>query len=225
MLSFIDLTSLNENDTPETITALCHQAKSSDTSPAAVCVFPHFVEHAVSLLKGSGIKIATVANFPSGENTLESVMHSIQQSIKNGAEEIDVVFPYRAYLSGNKKYSCHFIQSCKEGCGESIVLKVILETGALQELSLISDASELLIDVGADFLKTSTGKISIGATLPAAEVMLQSIKKSRKNVGFKASGGIRTLAQATEYRELANQIMGKAWVTPAHFRIGTSKNL
>lgn len=224
LFSLIDLTSLNDADTESTISALCKKAVSREGHyVAAVCVYPQFVSHAKKLLAQTPVKIATVANFPFATDPLEHVISEIKKSVQNGAQEIDVVFPYQQYLSGEKESSYDFIRACKAACGESVLLKVILETGALENLSNVTEVSYNVCHAGADFLKTSTGKIPVGATPDAAEAMLKTIKKISRPIGFKVSGGVRTLEQAAVYIELATQIMGVTWVTPRHFRIGASQ--
>lgn len=225
IVSLIDLTSLNESDTDETIDALCNKAISHAGHVAAVCVYPQFVQQAATLLANSAVRVATVANFPAANDPLETVIESIKQSIKQGADEIDVVFPYRRYLAGDRAGACDFISACKKVCGAEILLKVILETGELKTSAIIADVSQAAISAGADFLKTSTGKVAVGATLEAATVMLQEIKKSDRLVGFKASGGVRTLEQALAYLYLASDIMGSEWITPRSFRFGASQLL
>lgn len=226
IFSLIDLTSLNESDTEEVIHALCQAAVSPLGHVAAVCIYPAFVKSAKSFLAEKPVKIATVANFPLANDSLENVLYSIKTSLQNGADEIDVVFPYKNFLAGEKDFSKKFIEECKKTCGEKI-LKVILETGALIKPASISEASEIALRAGADFIKTSTGKIAVGATLEAAETMLLTIKKLsselKRSFGFKASGGVRTPEQAMQYIELASRIMGKEWVTNKHFRIGASQ--
>lgn len=226
-LPLIDLTSLNENDNETTITELCHQAKSFYGNVAAVCVYPKFVSLAKKLLAHSDIKIATVANFPSGQQSIAEVQQDIEQSINAGANEIDVVLPYQDYLVGKIMAVLDFLENCRKSCGKKILMKVILETGALQQPEIIAHASRDAIYAGADFIKTSTGKIATGATLEAAEIMLREIHNVNLNrtVGFKASGGIRTLAQAQEYLQLADKVMGPDWVAPNTFRFGTSRLL
>lgn len=216
--SLIDLTSLNDADTADDILSLCQKAKHV----AAVCVFPRFVETAVAALQSSTVKIATVANFPRGEDQLDDVLSLIKTAVKAGAQEVDVVWPYSRYLAGEKEFACHFIRECKK---TGVLLKVILETGVLEDAKIISAASHDAISSGADFLKTSTGKVAVGATLTAAEAMLLAIKHSGKPVGFKASGGIRSAEQAMEYIALAERIMGPNWVSAKTFRIGTSRLL
>lgn len=220
LLPLIDLTSLNDSDTSNTIEVLCQQAIRG--SVAAVCVYPRFVKLAKELLHGSHIKIATVANFPLGTDSLESVSEVISKALEEGADEIDVVFPYRDYLAGRSSKACQLIEKCKFLCGYNL-LKVILETGALKDPDLIARVSREMILSGADFLKTSTGKIEIGATVEAADKMLQAIKDSKLQVGFKVSGGIRTINQAEPYLELVRNILGEEWLAPRTFRIGASK--
>ena len=222
IFSLIDLTSLNNQDNASTIAALCEKIKYRETFFAAVCVFPQFVSQVKEVLKSTPVKVATVANFPGGMDSLNVILKSIESSIDQGATEIDVVFPYPYYLKGEKNYALDVILACKKMCGKNSLLKVILETGALIDDAKIQEVSESLILNGADFLKTSTGKIAQGRTLDAASIMLQTIKKHGGSVGFKASGGIRTLSQAKEYIALVKTIMGDEWITPAHLRFGTS---
>jgi len=223
MLELIDLTSLNDTDNAEVIAALCQKAVSTNGHVAAVCIYPPFVSQAKKLLVNESVRIATVANFPQGTDLLETVLTSIHQVIANGADEIDVVFPYQDYLRGEKEKAYDFIRACKAACGEKILLKVILETGALLDSAVIAEASYHVCHAGADFLKTSTGKISIGATLEAARTILMTIKKIPRSIGFKVSGGVRTVEQAEQYVKLAEDILGPEWVTPKHFRIGASQ--
>lgn len=225
VISLLDLTSLNESDDAAAITTLCSNAIANDQAVAAVCVYPAFVAQAVAALRDHPVKVATVANFPHGKDTLDSVLKSIQSSLDAGAEEVDVVFPYVDYLAGAKEEAAVLIKACKKLCDHRI-LKVILETGALHKASSIADASEIALEAGADFLKTSTGKIAVNATLEAAAVMLAVIKQqSTRHAGLKISGGIRSIEQAAQYITLAETLMGLDWVTPAHFRIGTSRLL
>jgi len=223
LLQLIDLTSLNDSDTAETISAVCQKAVTSFGHVAAVCFYPQFVKLAKSKLANTPVKIATVANFPEGNQSLEHIFSVIKQAISDGANEIDVVFPYQDFLKGDKEKSYELIRQCKAACGESILLKVILETGALMQDAVIAEVSYNVCHAGADFLKTSTGKISVGATLDAARVMLETIKKIPRSIGIKISGGVRSIEQAGQYIELAQHIMGPQWISPAHFRIGASQ--
>jgi deoxyribose-phosphate aldolase len=210
------------------ITALCHKAISTVGQVAAVCVYPQFVATARGLLAGTTVNIATVANFPQGVASIDEVLLAIDQALKAGAQEIDVVFPYQRYLAGDTEVAQEFVSQCKKACGDKL-LKVILETGAFEDLSVLEQAAITAVNGGADFLKTSTGKIPVGATPKTAEVLLSVIKKMQPTVatqlGFKASGGVRTIEQAAGYIALANQILGAEWVTPKTFRLGASQLL
>ena len=222
ILSLLDLTSLNDDDTTSTIETLCQKAATAQGPVAAVCVYPEFVKNAVTVLQTSPVKVATVANFPQGTDSLENVLPVIQKAIHDGAQEIDVVFPYEQFLTGDWQTAGHFIKTCKAACGSQILLKVILETGVLKEKPIITNACEIALQNGANFIKTSTGKVAVGATLEAAEVILLAMKRASQPVGFKVSGGIRTIEEAEQFINLANQIMGTDWVSPNSFRIGAS---
>lgn len=223
--SLIDLTSLNDTDNNDTIIQLCKNTQSPLGHVAAICIHPPFIGLAKQLLKDPTIKIATVVNFPEGKSSIDIVGADIKKSIADGADEIDLVFPYEAFIARQTEFAHEFIKQCKLLCGDKITLKVILETGELKSTQLIADASELAINAGADFIKTSTGKTRVGATLEAAYIMLNAIKNASlhgKRVGFKAAGGIRTLAEAAPYINLAEEIMGKKWIAPHTFRFGAS---
>lgn len=225
IFSLIDLTSLNETDNNDIISQLCHLTKSRLGQVAAVCVYPQFISTTKELLKNSSVKIATVVNFPHANDSLDNVCLAIKKAIADGADEIDLVFPFHDFLQGKYDYAYDFIKQSKLICGNSITLKVILETGALITTKNISDACEIAIKAGADFLKTSTGKIATGATLEAAYLMLSSIKTALlqgKKIGFKAAGGIRTIKDAASYIYLAEQILGFNWISPQTFRFGAS---
>jgi deoxyribose-phosphate aldolase len=222
----LDLTSLNPTDTEASMASFFEKAQQPFGKVAAVCVNPAFVRLAATQFAGTGINVATVANFPQGSSSLESVLLEIGSALQSGAQEIDVVFPYLRYLAGERQYAQTFVQACKAACGD-VTLKVILETGALLDPAIIADASLDALAAGADFIKTSTGKIDQGATLEAAATMLLVIRHTatqlKRNMGIKISGGIRDVQQAAQYLELADTIMGKAWAKPATFRIGASK--
>ncbi len=223
IFSLLDLTALNDNDDETTIIHLCQQAISPFGQVAAVCIFPRFVKLANKQLARTGVAIAAVANFPSGTQSVEQTCVEIKQAIQDGANEIDVVMPFQAYLAGDRAFCKEFISKCKSACGKNVLLKVILETGALEKSDIIAEASQDVIEAGADFIKTSTGKHAIGATLEAAEIMLNAIKNNGGKVGFKAAGGVRTIEQAITYLTLAEKIMGLDWISPKTFRIGASQ--
>lgn len=222
ILPLIDLTTLSADDTDEKILALCAQAQTPYGNVAAVCIYSKFVPLAKKTLKNTSIKVATVVNFPTGNLPIAPVTLEIKNAVASEADEIDVVFPYRAFLDNHKKESQKFVQICKDSCPKGVSLKVILETGAFPNVESIYEASALIIDAGADFLKTSTGKIETGATIEAATAMLLAIKQSKKSVGFKASGSVRDVKDAYRYLSSAEHIMGKNWINPKTFRFGAS---
>lgn len=239
-ISFIDLTTLEGSDTFEKVRKLCGKAiKPSEekTSPccAAICIYPRFVDFVAHILFDTNIKTATVAtSFPSGQVPLELKLAEVKYCIEQGADEIDMVISRGEFLSGNYEFVSDEISQisdlCKKGKnGKPVHLKVILETGELKNTENIYLASVLAINAGADFIKTSTGKISPAATLEAAYVMLTVIndhfKKTGKKVGFKPAGGIRTTDEALQYISLVKNILGDDWLTPELFRIGASSLL
>jgi deoxyribose-phosphate aldolase len=223
LLAVLDHTSLGEDDTPAMIESLCSDAAAVAPCPAAVSIHPEHIATARSTLDAAGagqVAVATVVNFPDGSNNPGRALRETRRAIAAGADEIDLVFPWRAYVSGDREAGPLMLQQCKASCGAR-PLKVILETGELGDPLLIREVCEAALDAGADFVKTSTGKGRIGATPDAAQVMLECLR-DRGRGGFKAAGGIRTLAQAMPYLELADRICGVGWATPARFRIGSS---
>lgn len=222
LLPLLDLTSLGEDDTPQQITALCAAALSAHPTPAAVCVYPEHVTTARQALAKSPARVATVVNFPDGDGRPVRVQRETRRALAAGAEEIDLVFDYRAFLRGDVALARDGVVACREACGNEVPLKLILETGMLAEARLIRDASRIGIDAGADFLKTSTGKVAVNATLLAAVAMLDAIEATGGRCGLKVSGGIRTLDDAAPYLALVDACMGADWATPRHFRIGAS---
>lgn len=227
-LGLMDLTTLNDDDTDEKVIALCRQANSPAGHTAAICIFPRFIPLARKTLRDQGtpeIRIATVTNFPHGDDDIAIALAETRAAIAYGADEVDVVFPYRAMLAGETRRGFDLVQACKQACVEhQVLLKVIIESGELQEDSLIRQASEIAINAGADFIKTSTGKVSVNATLHSAEIMLNVIKEQGvgERVGFKAAGGVRTADEAARYLQLADSIMGAGWADARHFRFGAS---
>jgi len=227
LIKFIDLTSLNSTDTEASIASFCEKAHTPYGNVAAVCVYPQFVRLVAAQFAGTPIKIATVVNFPDGVMPLEEVLIEIGRAIQDGAQEIDVVFPYHRYLAGERQYVSSVVSACKAACGDNVSLKVILETGVLVDPVIIADASLDVITAGADFIKTSTGKVAEGATLEAVATILLVIRHAepqlKRHVGIKISGGIREIEQAAQYLELTDKIMGHDWATSNTFRIGASK--
>jgi len=220
-LACMDLTSLNDGDEVEDVLRLCDRAVTPAGHVAAVCLWPVFVAIARSNLRGTGVKVATVVNFPGGSFDIERTLHQIAEVRADQVDEIDVVLNYADILSGNGNRAADHLAACREACGDTL-MKVILETGALAKPALIEKAARIAVDAGADFLKTSTGKVPIGATPSAARVLLEVAGEAPRPVGFKASGGIRDLGAARDYLALADEIRGPGWATPASFRFGAS---
>ena len=227
-LQLMDLTTLNDNDTDASVIALCHQAKSPAGHTAAVCVYPRFVPVARKTLKEIGavdIKIATVTNFPHGNDDIGIAVAETKAAVAYGADEVDVVFPYRALMAGNQEIGFELVKACKAACGDNVLLKVIIESGELKTPELIRSASEIAIAAGADFVKTSTGKVAVNATPEAAKIMLEVIKEKNPAVGFKAAGGVKNAEQAADYLALAESVLGENWVSAKTFRFGASSLL
>lgn len=222
IISYIDLTSLNKDDNCHSIQQLCE--KAANNSVAAVCIYPDFLSIAKEKLQGTSIKLASVCNFPEGEHTIQETLLEIQNAIRLGADEIDIVMPYKEYQAQNRIHVKKFLHACRKAAS-SITMKIIIESGILEKESFIHAACEDTLDAGADFIKTSTGKVSLGASLSAAKIILHHIKNSQKNTGLKISGGIHTVDQALDYIALAKECMGGEWLLPNTFRIGTSKLL
>ena len=227
-LQLMDLTTLNDNDTDASVIALCHQAKSPAGHTAAVCVYPRFVPVARKTLKEIGavdIKIATVTNFPHGNDDIDIAVIETKAAVAYGADEVDVVFPYRALMAGNQEIGFELVKACKAACGDDVMLKVIIESGELKTPELIRAASEIAIAAGADFIKTSTGKVAVNATPEAAKIMLEVIKEKNPAIGFKAAGGVKNAQQAADYLALAESVLGENWVSAKTFRFGASSLL
>jgi deoxyribose-phosphate aldolase len=225
ILGMIDLTTLDGSDHNQKIISLCEQAKNMQT--AAVCVYPPFVKLAKNQLSGTQIEVASVAGaFPSGQSSIEVKIAEIAYAIEQGADEIDMVISRGKFLEGDFQTVFDEISSIRSIC-KGIHLKVILETGELQTLNNIRKASDIAILAGADFIKTSTGKIQPAATTEAFLVMLDAIKEhfnaTGKKIGIKPAGGISEPDQAITYYLLVDEILGKDWLNPKLFRFGASR--
>ncbi len=223
LIGLIDLTSLNDAKDDD-IAALSAKATTPHGPVAAVCSWAPFTPEMKTALKGSGIPVAVVINFPTGDGTLEDAISETEAAVGAGADELDLVWPYKAWQAGRREEAMEMIRAVKKAGGNT-KLKVILESGAFESLDDLAAASRDAIAADADTLKTSTGKIPKGASLDAARVMLEAIKESGQSVGFKASGGIRSAEDAEAYLALAEEIMGKDWPTPKTLRIGASSLL
>ena len=227
-LTLMDNTSLNLDDTPEVIINLVKSSQTAAGNTAAVCVYPRMVPVAQKALKELGlsqVKVATVTNFPDGSDDIARAVRETEEAVALGADEVDVVFPYRALIAGNETVGFELVKAVKEACGAGVLLKVIIETGELKTEKLIRKASMTAIEAGANFIKTSTGKVPVNATPESARIMLQAIKDSGQDVGFKPAGGVRTAEDAQVHLDIAAEIMGADWITPAHYRFGASSLL
>jgi deoxyribose-phosphate aldolase len=231
----MDLTTLEGADTPGKVAALSSKAMRPDpadlTVPpvAAVCVYPNMVPHALERVRGSGVKVASVATaFPSGQLPTELKVEEAARVAELGADEIDMVIDRGAFLSGHYAKVYDEVRRVKEVCGGAH-LKVILETGELGTYDNVRRASLLAIAAGADFIKTSTGKIQPAATLPVTLVMLEAIRDvheaTGRKIGMKPAGGIRHAKQAVHYLVVVNETLGPEWLTPDLFRFGASSLL
>ncbi|QDU85105.1 Deoxyribose-phosphate aldolase [Planctomycetes bacterium Pla163] len=230
-MSMVDLTTLEGMDTPGKVERLCRKALQPGLDPrlprvAAVCVYPTFVAHARQVLEGSDVRVAAVATaFPSGQSFLDVRLDETRRTVDAGAHEIDMVIDRGAFLAGDHARVFDEIAATKEACGAAH-LKVILETGELSTYDNVRTASDLAMRAGADFIKTSTGKIAPASTMPVCLVMAEAIRDHYRatgvQVGLKAAGGIRTSKQAWHYLVLIKETLGDAWLTPDWFRIGAS---
>ena len=232
-LSMIDLTTLEGADSPGKVRQMCYKAKHlHDAMPdiphvAAVCVYPTLVRIAREALKGSGIHVAAVATgFPSGQFPLDVKLRDTRYAVEEGADEIDMVISRGHFLAGDYNYVFDEIAQVKEACGEAH-LKVILETGELGTYDQVRKASDLAMHAGADFIKTSTGKVVPAATLPVTLVMLEAIRDfyhaTGKKIGMKPAGGIGTAKIAIQYLVVLRETLGQDWMTPDLFRLGASR--
>jgi deoxyribose-phosphate aldolase len=231
-IRMIDLTTLEGKDTPGKIRALAGKAQRPDpTDPtipsvAALCVYPNMIPIAKAALAGSSVKVASVATyFPSGQSPLAVKLEDVRQAVAAGADEIDMVIDRGAFLAGHYAQVFDEIVAVKEACGEHH-LKVILETGELETYDNVRRASVLAMAAGADFIKTSTGKVQPAATLPVTLVMLEAIRdfyaQTGRAVGMKPAGGIRTAKEAIAYLTVLYETLGPDWMTPDRFRFGAS---
>ncbi len=231
-MSMLDLTTLEARDTPGKVRQLCikamhpHESVIGIPAVAAVCVYPNLVRVAKETLQGSGVKVAAVATaFPSGMSNRKVKLEETRWAVNEGADEIDMVISRGRFLAGEYDFVFDEIAAVKDACGTAH-LKVILETGELSTLDNVRKASDLAMQAGADFIKTSTGKIQPAATLPVTLVMLEAIRDyyyaTGKMVGMKPAGGISTSKLALQYLVMIRETVGQAWLHPDWFRFGAS---
>lgn len=230
--SMIDLTTLEGKDSDGKVFAMCQKAVKPlagyDDFPhvAAVCVYPNLIKTAKAALAGSGVKVASVAtSFPSGQSPLKLKVEEVKKVVQAGADEVDMVISRGEFLEGNYGYIYDEVKAVKEACGDAH-LKVILETGELETYDNVRKASIIAMLAGADFIKTSTGKVQPAATLPVTLVMLEAIRDFYNEtgiiIGMKPAGGIRTTKDAISYLCLVKETLGDKWLTPDLFRLGAS---
>lgn len=218
----LDLTNLEDECDEAAIKRLAGRAITAHGPVAAVCVWPRFVGAAHRLLAHRGVRIATVVNFPAGDDDPGEIADLTENAVEAGAHEIDMVIPYQAFLEGHEESVITVVKRVRRAAGRGVLVKAILETGVLEKEERIRRAAELALEGGADFLKTSTGKTHAGATLRTARTMLEVIRDSGAPAGLKPAGGVRTTADAVNYLDLADEVMGEGWATPRTFRIGAS---
>ena len=220
-LACLDLTSLNDADTAADIVALCQRAQTANGPVAAVCVWPRFVAQARAALPSS-IKVAAVANFPGGALDVQRALADVAEIAQAGGDEVDVVLPYRALMAGQTTEVAEFLSEVRFA-SRPLTLKVIIESGELGTADRIAQATRLALAAGADFVKTSTGKTQVGATPAAAATMLKEIKASGLSAaGFKASGGVRSVADAAGYIAQVEAALGAEALNPQRLRFGAS---
>jgi len=223
MIGLIDLTDLSDGCGPRDIERLCNRARRAGT--AAVCVWPDFVAQASQELCDDAVRVATVANFPTGDERAFATGVLVERCLSDGADEIDVVVPHRAFVAGDTARAAQVLEVVRhlaDGAGAS--MKVILETGEVPA-DRVADVARFAIAAGADFIKTSTGKTPVSATPGAVRVMLEVIAATEHRVGIKPSGGISQFADAEQYLAMAEQVVGSEWVTAETFRFGASRLL
>jgi deoxyribose-phosphate aldolase len=231
-ISMLDLTTLEGKDSEGKVRQLCQKARHPQPGDpsvphvAAVCVYPNMVAFAVDSLRGSGVKVASVASgFPAGLVPLSAKLDDTRMAVEAGADEIDMVIDRGAFLSGDYEKVASEIVAIKDACGLAH-LKVILETGELETYDNVRKASQLAMTYGADFIKTSTGKISPASTPGVVLVMLEAIRdfyfETGRRIGMKPAGGIKTSKQALHLLVLVKETLGDAWLTPDLFRLGAS---
>jgi len=234
-VSMIDLTTLEGKDSKGKVHAMCRKAvkplENDDFVPhvAAVCVYPSMIKYAKEIVSGTGVKVASVASsFPAGQSPLKIRLDEVKKAVSEGADEVDMVISRGEFLSGKYEYTFKEISNIKQACGD-VHLKVILETCELETYDNVRKASFIAMMAGADFIKTSTGKVQPAATLPVTLVMLEAIRdfywKTGKIIGMKPAGGIRNTKEAISFLVLVKETLGDKWLTPDLFRFGASSLL
>ena len=219
-IGLLDLTNLSERCTPSDVDELCERALAAGT--AAVCVWPDFVRQSTDALSGSEIAVATVVNFPTGDERPYAVRIVTERALDDGADDIDVVLPFHAFRAGDLTWCHDVLGEVRAATNGRAHMKVILETGELSGHHQMTAAARFAIDNGADFVKTSTGKTAVSATPDSVDALLAAIRVADRPVGLKPSGGIATAEAADAYLAQAESVMGNEYLHPATFRFGAS---
>ncbi|WP_278405213.1 deoxyribose-phosphate aldolase [Pseudoalteromonas ruthenica] len=226
-LACLDYTRLQEHDSEDAMCQFVAQINTAYALPAALCVYPQWLQLTRRELDNRNLQqipLATVTNFPTGDEDLTTVLAQTREALQLGTNEIDLVLPYRALQQGDEQKALEYVRQSRELCANKAKLKVIIESGELS-LSQVRIASRIAIAGGADFIKTSTGKVAINATPEAVAVIFDEVAHSERAVGVKVSGGVKNLSQAQLYLDMAVNTMGGAWLTPFNFRFGASSLL
>jgi deoxyribose-phosphate aldolase len=221
-IALLDLTTLTGTETEAEIAALCAKALTPAGPVAAVCLYPQYVARAARELEGTPVRVAAVANFPEGDLDAGRARRDADAAVSSGAHEVDVVLPWRAWLDGDRAGALEVVTAARDATPGT--LKVILESGSLGGPDVVRRAAGDALDHGADFVKTSTGKVGPGASPEAARAMMEAIRGAGHG-GFKASGGVRSAEDADGYLAIAADLLGPDWATPETFRIGASSLL
>jgi len=227
-IRLMELTSLNTDDTPERIVALCHRALTPLGNVAAVCVLPKFAgiaRRTLDTLQAREVKVVAAVNFPNGRAPISTVESETHAAMLMGADEIDLVYPFNAHLMGDRLMGARMIAACKAKCGSRGQLTVSLETGVLGDPQIIHGVCRTAISEGASFLKPGTGRQVEGATSQAVRILLEAISERSYLVGIKAPGNVRTLEQAKTYIDMASNRFGPQWLEPERMRLGASSLL
>ena len=226
VVALIDATNLADDCTDDDVVELCRSATGAWGSVAGVCVFARFVALArAELGADSEVRLVTVTNFPSGDDTLDDVVAATRRALDDGADEIDVVLPYHSFLAGDTQRPAALLDAARDAVDEARTLKVIIESGEMADRAQIDAAARFSVDHGADFVKTSTGKTALSATPEAVETILGVLSTAERPVGVKAAGGVRSLEDAAAYLAMADRIMGDGWASAETFRFGSSSLL
>lgn len=227
-IRLLELALLNADDTPERIVGLCKRALTPVGNIAAVCVLPRYAglaRRTLDSLHAREVKVVAAVNYPNGGACIATVESETHAAMLTGADEIDLIYPFNAHLAGDRQIGARMIAACKAKCGTRGQLTVTLETGVLDDPQVIHGVCRVAIAEGASFLKTSTGRQIVGSTPQAARILLEAIAERSYLVGLKASGNVRSIAQARSYIEMARNRFGPMWLAPERMRLGAASLL